>query len=327
MRRGQFLSLVGGAVAMLPLRTLAQTPTKVYRVGLLSIGTAMGEKSPLGSAIIRDLGQAGYTLGQNLAFDARGAEGHQERLPQLVAQFAASKVDVLVVNGYPATLAAKQGTTLPIVSINAGDPVGTGLVSSLSHPGGNLTGISDVSAELTPKRLDLLKQMAPNMRRVAILWNADNLGMTLRYRAAETGALALGVDVQPLGVREPDDFTQAFEAMNREMPDAILMVTDLLTILNRKPVFEFAAAHRLPAIYEFAFLARDGGLMSYGPDEGESFGRVAALVRRILAGAKPSELPFEEPAKFDLAINLKTAKTLGLTVPPLLLANADEVIE
>ncbi len=239
----------------------------------------------------------------------------------------ARKVDVIVANGYPATLAAKQGTTLPVVAINSGDPVGTGLVGSLARPGGNLTGISDVSAELTPKRMEILKQFAPNLRRVAILWNADNLGMTLRYQAAEAGAKALGITVQALGVREPDDFGQAFEAMNRDMPDGILMVTDLLTILNRKPVFEFAAAHKLPAIYEFAFLVHDGGLMSYGPDEDESFGRVAALVGRILGGAAPGDLPFEEPTLFRLVINLKTAKAIGFTVPAQLLAGADEVVE
>jgi putative ABC transport system substrate-binding protein len=169
--------------------------------------------------------------------------------------------------------------------------------------------------------------MAANLRRVAVLWNADDLGMTLRYRASETGAQALGISVQALGVREPDDFNDAFVAMERDMPDAILMVTDSLTLLNRKRIFDFAAAHRLPAIYEFGFLVHDGGLISYGPDEGEMYGRWAALVARILGGAKPPDLPFEEPTKFALFINLKTAQALGLTPPPLLLAQADEVIE
>src|SRR5439155_9468875 len=173
-----------------------------------------------------------------------------------------SKVEALVSVGYPPALAAKQGTRIPVVAINAGDPVGTGLVESLARPGGNLTGISDVSAELTPKRMELLKTMAPGLRRVAMLWNAADLGMTLRYQASEAGAKMMGLSVQPLGVREPDDFEQAFAAMQRDMPDAILMVADALTVLNRKRVFEFAAAHRLPAIYEFDFLVRDGGLMS-----------------------------------------------------------------
>ena len=276
---------------------------------------------------MQGLARSGYTLDQNLAFEFRGADGHNERLPPLVAELVASKVDVIVVRGYPATLAAKQGTNLPVVSIDSGDPVGTGLVESLARPGGNLTGISDVSAELTPKRMELLKECAPTLRRIAILWDADNFGMTLRYRAAEAGAQALGIVVQPLGVREPDDFSHAFEAMNSDLPDAILMVTDFLTVLNRNPVFEFAAKHRLPAIYEFAFLVHDGGLMSYGPNEDESFSRVAAIVARILKGARPAELPFEQPTKFELVINLKTAESLGVTMPPILLAQADEIVK
>jgi putative tryptophan/tyrosine transport system substrate-binding protein len=197
----------------------------------------------------------------------------------------------------------------------------------LARPGGNLTGISDVSAEVTPKRLELLKQFAPNLRRVAVLWNADDLGMTLRYRASEAGAQALGVTVQPLGVRAPDDFDQAFAAIDHDKPDAILMVSDSLTTLNRKRIIEFAAAHRLPAIYEFDSIVRDGGLMSYGPEVGESFDRVAALVDRILKGAKPAELPFEQPTTFHFALNLKTAKSISFEVPASLLARADEVIE
>jgi putative ABC transport system substrate-binding protein len=175
--------------------------------------------------------------------------------------------------------------------------------------------------------MELLKQIAPELRRVAILWNAADLAMTLRYRATEAGAQAVGVTVQPLGVREPDDFDHAFAAMKREMPDAILMVADRLTGLNRKRVFEFAAAYRLPAMYEFDTYVRDGGLMSYGPDLNESLARVAALVDRVFKGAKPAELPFEQPTLFRFVLNLKTAKSLGLTVPLTLQASADEVIE
>jgi putative ABC transport system substrate-binding protein len=245
----------------------------------------------------------------------------------LVGELAAAHVDVIATTGYPPARTVKEATVLPVVTVNAGDPVGTGLVPSLAHPGGHLTGISDVSAEVTPKRVELLKQLVPELRRVAVLWNADDLGMTLRYKASEAGAQALGVEIQPLGVREPDDFGQAFTAMESQRPDAILMVTDSLTLLNRKRVFEFAAAHRLPAIYEFASIVRDGGLMSYGPDEEESYGRRAALVARILGGAKAGDLPFEQPTKFAFVINLQTAKNLGLTIPPLLLAQADDTIE
>jgi putative tryptophan/tyrosine transport system substrate-binding protein len=326
MRRRDFIALLGGAAVAFPQAVSAQT-TSVHRVGLLSFGPPLTETSPFGAPLVRGLAKHGYVLGSNLAIERRGAEGRVERLPQLVADLVASKVDVIVTAGYPPTLAAKQATTLPIVAVFSGDPIGTGLVDSLARPGGNLTGISDVSAEVTPKRLELLKQFAPNLRRVAVLWNADDLGMTLRYRASEAGAQALGVSVQPLGVREPNDFDQAFEAMNRDLPDAILMVADPLTTLNRKRVFEFAAAHRLPAIYELSLFVRDGGLMSYGPDLDESFGRVAGLVDRILKGARPANLPFEQPTRFPFVLNLKTANALGVTTPPTLLARADEVIE
>ncbi|MFI5011033.1 MAG: ABC transporter substrate-binding protein [Hyphomicrobiales bacterium] len=327
MKRRRFVSLLGGTALAWPLGAHAQTSAKVYRVGLLGAGAPIADNSPNGAALIRGLARHGYALGRNLAFESRGAEGHVDRLPQLVAELVASKVDMIVTLGYRATLAAKQGTTLPVVAYGAGDPVGTGLVDSLARPGGNLTGISDVSAEVTPKRLELLKEFAPGLRRVAVLWNADDLGMTLRYRASEAGARALGVSVLPLGVREPDDFDQAFAAMNRDMPDAILMVSDSLTNLNRKRVFEFAGAHRLPAIYEFDYYARDGGLMSYGPDPDESLDRVAALADRILQGAKPAELPFEQPTLFRFVLNLKTAKSIGFEAPVSLLARADEVIE
>ena len=326
MRRRDILTLLGAA-ALWPRGAFAQSPAKTARVGLLSAVAPSSDNSPNGMALIRGLAQHGYELGRNLAFERRGAEGHLDRLPGLVEELVASKVDVVVTAGYPAALASNRATKLPIVMYGGGDPVGTGLVESLARPGGNLTGISDVSAEVTPKRMELLKQVAPQLRRVAMLWNLKDLGMTLRYRASEAGARALGISVQPLGVNEPDDFDQAFGAMIRDMPDAILMVTDSLTNLNRKRVFEFAAAHRLPAIYEFEFLVRDGGLMSYGPDQEESFERVAALAARILNGAKPAELPFEQPTRFRFALNLRTAKSLGLAVPPSLLALADEVVE
>ncbi len=325
MRRREFVTLLGVAVAW-PRASVAQTTSKSARVGLLSAGAPIADNSSQGAALIRGLIQHGYQLGRNLAFERRGAEGHIDRLPRLVGELVASKVGVIVTFGYPPAVAAKQATTLPVVVV-AVDPVGTGLVESLARPGGNLTGISDVSAEVTPKRMALLKEVAPQLRRVAMLWNANDLGMTLRYRASEAAAEALGISVQPLGVHEPNDFDQAFGTMTRDMPDAILMVTDSLTILNRKRVFEFAAAHRLPAIYEFDFLVRDGGLMSYGPDQVETFERVAALVDHILKGANPAELPFEQPTRFRFVLNLRTAKALDLTVPPSLLAQADEVVE
>jgi putative ABC transport system substrate-binding protein len=327
MARREFIVLLGGAAAAWPCAVTAQSPSKVYRVGSLITGAPIADNSPIGAALIRGLAQHGYALDKNLTFERRGAEMHTDRLPRLVNELVTSKVDVIVAFGYPSALAAKQGTTLPVVSFTTGDPVGTGLVDGLARPGGHITGISDVSAEITPKRLELLKEMAPGLRRVAVLWNAADLGMTLRYRAAEAGAKVMGITVQPLGVREPNDFDQVFAAMNSDMPDAILMVHDALTSLNRKRVFEFAAAHRLPAIYEDDLYVRDGGLMSYGPDLNEGLARVAALVDHILKGAKPADLPFEQPTLFRFVLNLKTAKSLGLTVPLTLQASADEVIE
>jgi len=319
--------LAGLVLAAGPGGAAAQARSEVYRVGLLTPTAPLADTSPFGAPLVRGLAQDGYKLDRNLAFERRGAETHIERLPRLVEDLVASNVDVIVAFGYPAALAIKQGTTRPAVIFGAGDPVGTGLVDSLAHPGGNLTGISDAAVQLSPKRLEFLKEVAPGLRRVAMLWNAADLGMTLRYRASEAAAQELGVEVQPLGVREPEDFEEAFAAMRRERPDGILMVSDSLTTLNRQRVYDFAAAHHVPAIYEFDFLVRDGGLMAYGPDMDESFERVAALVDRILKGAKPSDLPIEEPTRFRLAINLKTATALGLTVPDWLLARADEVIE
>jgi putative ABC transport system substrate-binding protein len=327
VKRRELITFLGGTAVTWPLRAVAQTPAKIYRIGLLGPGPPVSDNSPFGAPLIRGLARHGYTLDRNLAFERRAAEGNLSRVPQLVAEIAASNVNVIVTFGYPPTLAAKNGTTLPVVAFAAGDPVGTGLVDSLARPGGHLTGISDVSAEITPKRLELLQQFAPNLSRVAVLWNADDLGMTLRYRALEAGAQALGISVQPLGVRAPNEFDQAFASMDRDMPDAVLMVTDSLTNLNRKRVFEFAAAHRLPAIYEFDFLVRDGGLMSYGPDLDESFDRVGDLVDRIIKGVPAAELPFEQPTLFRFVFNLKVAKSIGFQAPTSLLARADEVIE
>ena len=242
-------------------------------------------------------------------------------------ELKAANVDVVVTVGYPAATAAKASGLPTVVATGSGDPVVTGLVTSLARPGGNVTGISDDAAMLSTKRLGLLKDMSPQLRKVAMLWNKDDLGMSQRYDASAKAAQALGVTVQPLGVREPDDFNEAFAAMNRDPPDAILMVTDSLTLLNRKRVFDYAAEHRLPAIYEQDFMAHDGGLMSYGADPKESFDRAAAQVARIFQGAKPADLPFEIPTRYLLVINLKTAKTMNLTVPNALLALADEVIE
>ena len=309
-----------------PHHGVAQTAQKVYRLGSLTPGPPIGVNSSQGKALLEGLTQRGYTLGRNLAYDARGAGGDMSRIPDLLQDFKASGIDAIVTLGYPPAVAAKA-SGLPTIAVNFGDPVATGVVTSLARPGGNVTGISDVAASLSTKRLALLKQMSPTLSRVAMLWNRDDLGMTMRYDASAEAAKALGVTVQALGLREPNDFHGVFEAMDRERPDAILMVSDALTNLNRKRVFEYAAAKRVPAIYEVDGLVRDGGLMSYGADQKEVFQRVAAMVDRLLKGAKPSDIPFEQPTRYLFVINLRTAKAINLEIPASLLALADEVIE
>jgi putative ABC transport system substrate-binding protein len=248
-------------------------------------------------------------------------------MPQQMQELKTANVDVVVTVSYPAALIAKSSGIPTVIATGSGDPVASGLVASLARPGGNVTGLSDVATTLSTKRLSLLKELLPQLRRVAMLWNKGDRGMSLRYEASAVAARELGVIVQPLGVSEPDDFIEAFDTMNRERPDAILMVSDSLTLLNRRRVFEYAAERRLPAIYETDSLTREGGLMSYGPDRREIFERSAALVDRIFKGAKPADLPVEQPTRFLFVLNLKTAKALGLTVPNMLLATADEVIE
>jgi putative ABC transport system substrate-binding protein len=329
MQRREFIALLGStaasSVSWSPPAS-AQT-TSVYRLGTLGPRDPFDDKSPFGSILVRVLAQRGYTLGQNLTLDARGAKGDMHRVPQLLQEMKANKVEALVVTGFPVALAAKTVGIATVVAFGAGDPVATGLVQSLSRPGGKITGISDNATELSTKRLSLLKQLNPKLRRVAMLWNKDDLGMSMRYQASADVAQSVSVTVMPLGVREPDDFNEAFAAMDREPPDALLMVSDALTTLNRKRVFDYAAGRKLPAIYEYDFLVRDGGLMSYGADLKESFERAGDLVARIFRGAQPGDLPFEQPTRYPFVINLKTAKATGIELPPDLVALADEVIE
>jgi putative tryptophan/tyrosine transport system substrate-binding protein len=328
MKRRQFIVALR-AVAVWPLlgsmAASAQNP-KLHRVGFLSPGSFDPDTYPgrLTGELTKHLAQKGFVS----ELTKRGAEGHLDRLPRLVAELVASKVDVIVAFSYRVAAAANDGTsTVPTVIFSTGDPVKTHLVASLNRPGGNITGFSDVAAELAPKRLELLKKAAPQLQRVALLWNAGDLGMTARYEATATAAKTLNISVLPLGVREPNDFGDAFAAMESSMPDGLLMVADALTALNRKRVFDFAATHRLPAIYEADNFARDGGLMSYGPDEVETIERGANLLERILKGEKPADLPLEQPTRFRFVVNLKTAQSLGLTIPQSILLLADELIE
>jgi putative ABC transport system substrate-binding protein len=328
MRRREFISLLTGAAIALPRAAIAQSSSKVFRLGTLTPGAPLDEKNPLGAILLKAMEQHGYTLGKNLSLEARGASGQVSKLGEIVRGMKADNVDVIVSVSYPATLAGKVEKAPTVVAYGCGDPVATHLIESTARPGGTVTGISDNSTTLSTKRIGLIKQAVPKLQRVAMLWNRDDLGMSQRYEASASAAQSFGTTVQALGVRAPDDFIGVFEAMDREPPDAILMVADVLTNLNRKRVFDYAAKHQIPALYEYdAPFVRDGGLMSYGPDLKESMERAAALAARILTGARPGDLPFEEPTRYPLVINLKTAKATGITLPSNFVALADEVIE
>ena len=327
MRRRDFIALLTGVAVAGPRAALAQSPPKVFRLATLTVGAPIPPTQGVGKMLIDGLAQRGFKLGDNLTYETRGAAGKVAQSPNLMQELKAANVDVVVTVGYPSAAAAKASGVATVIASGSGDPVVTGLVDSLAHPGGNVTGIADDAAALSTKRLGLLKATSPQLRKVAMLWNKDDRGMSQRYDASAKAAQEIGVTVEPLGVREPNDFDEAFAAMNIDKPDAILMVTDALTLLNRKRVFDYALEHKLPAIYEQDFMARDGGLMSYGADAKESFDRAAALAARIFQGEKPADLPFEIPTRYLFVINMKTARAINLTVPNQVLSLADEVIE
>jgi ABC-type uncharacterized transport system substrate-binding protein len=322
--------IVSVALGMLaaPFLAASQPPPKVYRIGHLGAGGRTPDGAPPGP-LREGLRGLGYVEGRNVAYETRFAEGKMERLPELAAELVRLKVDVIVAQGGLAVVAAKQVTsTIPIVmALAAGDAVAIGLIASLARPGGNVTGLTDESALLSAKRMELLKEAVPKAALIAVLWNANDEGMTLRYRAIEKAARILNLEVQALSVREPEDFAPAFAAMTRRRPDALFLVADALTTMNRKRVIEFAGAQRIPAMYETSIYVRDGGLMSYGPSLEESFRRAAYFIDRILKGAKPADLPSEQPTRYYFTVNSKTAATLELTISPLLLLRTDDVVQ
>jgi putative ABC transport system substrate-binding protein len=308
--------------AQLTSPATAQPPAKVSRIGVLAPGCP--PPSPTLDVLLQGLRNLGYVDGQTIAIEWRYSEGRAERFPNLAAELARLKVDLIVAVSTPAALAAKHATsTIPIVMVYVADPVGTKLVPSLGRPGGNLTGVSDMAAELSAKRLELLKEAVPTLSRVAVLWNAADPGMVLRFRELEAAAKVLGVTLHSLEVRSPDEFERAFTAIAREGPDALFVVAEVLTLTHRCRILDFAAKNRLPTMSEFGVFARDGGLMAYGPQLTDTFQRGAYHVDRILKGAKPADLPVEQPMNFELVINLKTSEALGLTIPPHLLVLAD----
>lgn len=327
MLRREFLGVMGGAAATWPFAASAQQAGKVSRIGYLGISSPSLEGHVL-DAFRQKLRELGHVEGENIAMEYRWAEGQDDRLPELAAELVRVKPDVIVTTGTPGTLAAKQATdTIPIVFASSGNPVNAGLVVSYARPGGNATGFSFTGPELEGKRLQILKEMVPGLSRVAVLWNPVSMGVEF-YRQTQVAATALSVTLQPVvEARRMDDFEQAFATIGGARAQALIVLADRLLLSSRNQIVAFAASNRLPAIYPYTEYVDAGGLLSYAPSNIDRFRRTAVYVDKILRGAKPADLPVEQPTTFELVINNKTAKELGLTVPPTLLARADKVIE
>jgi putative ABC transport system substrate-binding protein len=326
MRRREFLGVLGGAAAaptlLWPRAGPAQRGERQRTIGLLSAG---GTPSVSFADAMR---QFGWIEGKNVTFEPRYAGNKLERLPALAMELVRLNVDVIVAFGTLAPLAAKQATTtISIVMGAAGDPVGSGLVVSLARPGGNVTGMSLMTPDLGGKRLELLKEVRPRLARVAVLWNAANPYPAIVFKETQAAGRTLGIEVLSLEVRGPDDFDAAFNAGRQQRPDALVTVEDPLTTSHAKLIVETAAAQQLPSLHGLRQFVTAGGLMSYGASLADLVQRAAGYTDKILKGAKPADLPVQQPTKFELVINLKTAKALGLTVPDKLLVAADEVIE
>jgi putative tryptophan/tyrosine transport system substrate-binding protein len=324
-------SAVGSIVTLLlslliaPLAAEAQPLTHVHRIGVF-FATTPG-RDPFVEAFLEGMRALGYVEGQHFVLESRGAEGQYERFPALAAELVRLPVDVLMVPNTSAALAAKQATsTIPIVMTGMGDPVGTGLVASLAWPGGNITGLAILQPELIGKQLEFLKAVLPTVSRVALLWNPANPSHALDVRAAEVAAQALGVQLHRVEARGPDAFDSAFAAMTSAHAGALLVLGDTMFREHRGRLAELAATSRLPTMHNSRPYEEAGGLLSYGVSLEDSWRRAATYVDKILKGAKPADLPVEQPMKFELVINLKTAEALGLTIPPTLLFQADKVI-
>jgi putative ABC transport system substrate-binding protein len=324
MRRREFITLLGGAAAW-PLAARAQQP-KVPTIGFLGSSTPSA-MSQWVAAFVQRLRELGWIEGRTVAIEYRWAEGHNSRAVEIAAEFVRLKVDVIVTYATSPVLAAKQATSvIPIVFAAATDAVGAGLVANLARPGGNVTGLSLQQTDVAGKRLELLREMVPGLRRLAIMANVGSPGAVLEMGEVQAAARALGLENTAVEIRRADDITPGFDAL-KDLADALYICTDPLVITNRARIHTLAMGARLPTIYNSREYVETGGLMSYGPNWPDRWRRAADIVDKILRGAKPADIPVEQPTKFDLVINLTTAKVLGLAVPPSLLAIADEVIE
>ncbi len=327
-RRGFIGTLVGGLVSA-PLAGEGQQAAQIPRIGFLSPDSP-SDPRVLGRfrAFQQGLRELSYVEGQNIAIESRWAEGRWDRLPGLAAELVRLKVDVIVTYGPPAIQAVKQATrTIPIVMAGVIDPETTGFVASLARPGGNITGLSLMAPELVGKQLEILKEVVPKVSRVALLGNPTNAGTAPQLRNAQNAARALGIQLQPQEARGPSEIDSAFAAMSKEQVGAVIVLVDLTLIAQRTRIADLAAKRHLPAVYGMRDHVEAGGLMAYGASVLDRYRRAAGYVDKILKGAKPADLPIEQPTKFELVINMKTAKALGLTIPPSVLLRADQLIE
>ena len=326
MKRLPLIVTLALGTLLAPLAADAQQAGKVARIGYVGVSSASAVPHA-DEAFRHGLRDLGYVEGQNIAIEYRWAEGQLDRLPDLAAELVRLKVDVIVASSTPTALAAKNATrTIPIVFVTAGDPVGSGLVAGIARPGGNITGLSLLAPEIVAKQLQLLKEAVPQASRVAVLSNPANPYTALMVKETEAAARSLGMWVQLLGVRGADAFDSAFSAVTKGRASALFVLFDPFLFAHRTRIAEFANKNRLPAMYPHREYAETGGLMAYGADIRDNFRRAATYVHKILTGTKPADLPVEQPTKFELVINLKTAKALGLTIPQSVLIRADEVI-
>jgi putative ABC transport system substrate-binding protein len=315
------------ALALAPFHLAeAQQQAKVAKIGWLGFRSA--SQAPGTEVFRREFRALGYVEGKNIAFEHRDAEGKPDRLPAVADELVRLKVDVIVTASTVGALAAKNATrTIPVVFYSVGDPVATGLVDSLARPGGNITGFTVISAVLAGKRLELLKETIPKLSRVALLWNPQDPGSAQQWKESQLPARELGLQLHSMEVSSADKYEDAFKEATKAHSAGLAVTESPLTVSNRKQIADLATKHRLPAIYSREDFVADGGLMSYGADRIEPFRRVASIVDKILKGAKPADLPVEQPIKFELVINLKTAKALGLTIPPVVMMRAEKVIK
>jgi putative ABC transport system substrate-binding protein len=327
MRRRQFLRLVGAGATGALLGSRPAAAQAKHRIGFMGNSTPELEANLIGP--FRDgLRALGYQEGRNFHVEFRWAKGNYERFPKLVAELLAAKVEVIVTAGTPASQAVKRATTtVPLVMVAVGDPVGTGLVPSLARPGGNITGLSSIAPDLEGKRLELLRELMPRLSHVGVFWNPANAFHARSLKQAQGAAEKLRIKVLPLAVRRTEDLDAAFKTILKERPEALDILADRIYLHDRQPMMEFATRHRLPSVSAYRELVMAGGLMSFGPSYEHMHRRAADYVDKILKGTRPGDLPIEQPTKFDLRVNLKAAKAIGLKIPDTFLLRADEVIE